>query len=77
MNTSTGQKKFSAAKLSVATSEAALLQNSNNRDNSNLRYELTETKRHLIKRGDYFSIGNSRTKIPAIFRGISGIFVVF
>jgi hypothetical protein len=33
-----------------------------------------KTKRQLVAHGDYFSTANHRTKIPATFRGIFGIF---
>jgi hypothetical protein len=35
---------------------------------------MTKTKRHLVGQGDFSSIANKGTKIPAVFRGIFEIF---
>jgi hypothetical protein len=39
-----------------------------------MRTDQNITKRQLVAHEDYSSIANCRTKIPAIFRGIFGIF---
>jgi hypothetical protein len=36
----------------------------------NLKYEVTTTKKQLVKHADYSSVANCQTKIPAILWGI-------